>query len=129
MDVHTYKDLKVWQKAVGLSTLIYELTNKFSKDEMYGLSSQMRRAAVSIASNIAEGKLRGSGKEFRQFLLVAYGSAGELETQIEICKRLQHLKDLDYQAATFLLGEVMRMLNALIRRVSVTNAYRLKPKA
>lgn len=128
MQVNTYKDLKVWQKAIELSALVYELTSKFPKEEVYELTSQMRRAAVSIPSNIAEGKLRGYQKEFRQFLLIAYGSGGELETQIEICKRLPHLKDPDRRPVSLLLEEIMRMLNALIRRASA-NAYRLKPNA
>jgi len=70
--MHTYKDLIVWQKSIELVTKIYLLTEGFPKEEIYGLTSQMRRAAVSIASNIAEGRLRGHPKEFKQFLLTAY---------------------------------------------------------
>lgn len=97
-----------------LVVAIYGLTERFPKSEMYGLTAQMRRAAVSIPSNIAEGKRRGSSKEFRHFLLNAFGSGGELETQIEIAKHLPFGKDLNYTKTDKLLNEVMRMLNRLI---------------
>ena len=97
---------------------IYCITKKFPKNEVYGLASQMRRAAVSIPSNIAEGKLRGSQKECRQFFFIALGSGGELETQIELSKRLPKTSKLDYNEASGLLDEIMRMLNTLIGRHS-----------
>lgn len=112
--MHTYKDLIVWQKSVELATKIYGLTNTFPKEELYGLTSQMRRAAVSIPSNIAEGKLRGTRKECRQFMLIAFGSGGELETQLEIAKRLPHTEKLLYSDVDTLLNEIMRMLNKMI---------------
>ncbi len=112
--VHTYKDLIVWQKSVQLAVLIYTLTEEFPKEEIYGLTSQMRRASVSVASNIAEGKLRGHSKEFKQFLMIAFGSGGEIETQIEIAKQLHKTKDLDYRLADSLLTEIMKMLNTMI---------------
>ncbi len=118
METHTYKDLIVWQKAMDLVTEIYILTGKFPKEEVYSLISQMRRAAISIPSNIAEGRLRGYRKEYRQFLLNAYGSGGELETQIEIAKRLQTMRNLDYTKADVLLTEVMKMLNKMISQLS-----------
>lgn len=79
--ITTHKDLKVWQEAMGLAKEIYTLTKKFPKEEIYGLSSQMRRAAVSVPSNIAEGAARSSHREFTQFLYIALGSLSELETQ------------------------------------------------
>ncbi len=118
METHTYKDLIVWQKAMDLVTETYVLTGKFPKEEVYSLISQMRRAAISIPSNIAEGRLRGYRKEYRQFLLNAYGSGGELETQIEIAKRLQTMKNLDYTKVDVLLTEVMKMLNKMISQLS-----------
>ena len=87
--VVSYKDLIVWQKAMSLVILIYGLTEVFPKTEIYGLVSQMRRFAVSIPSNIAEGKMRGSRKDYRNFVLNAFGSGAELETQLEICRRLK----------------------------------------
>lgn len=78
--IQSHKDLVVWQKAIQLVTEVYELTKSFPKEELFGLTSQMRRAAVSIPSNIAEDRNRGSRKDFRQFLLIAFASANELET-------------------------------------------------
>ncbi len=115
----TYKDLIVWQKSVDLVVKTYQLTDKFPKEEIYGITSQIRRSAVSIPSNIAEGKLRDSNKEFNRFLLIAFGSGGELETQLEISKRLNKTKDLNYTEVDSLLAEVMRMLNKML---SNTNA-------
>lgn len=112
----SYKDLIVWQKSIDLVSEIYELTKKFSREEIYGITSQMRRSAVSIPSNIAEGRNRGTKKDYLQFLRIAYGSGAELETQIIICKRLQGSKELDYKKVDILLDEVMRMMNAMIRK-------------
>jgi len=86
MGIKSYKDLIVWQRAVEVSKKIYVVTKSFPPEELYGLSSQMRRAAVSIASNIAEGRNRGTHKNFVQFLRVASGSTAELQTQIIIAK-------------------------------------------
>ncbi len=107
----TYKDLTVWQKGMDLAVAVYHLTEKFPKEEVYGLTSQMRRCAVSIPSNIAEGKLRGSDKEFARFLCIAFGSAGELETQVLISKRMPRTAKLDYETVDGLLTEVMKILN------------------
>ncbi len=109
----TYKDLIVWQKSMELVTTIYKLTENFPRGELYGLVSQMRRSAVSTPSNIAEGRRRSTRKDYRQFLIIAYGSGAELETQIEIAKRLLFGKDLDHSKADGLLDEVMRMLNKM----------------
>lgn len=111
--IHTHKDLIVWQKAMELVVAVYELTEHFPRAELYGLITQMRRRAVSIPSNIAEGRKRGSRKDFRQFLIMAYSSGGELETQVEIAKRLPFGKSLDYRKVDALLDEVMRMLNRM----------------
>ncbi|NQU82585.1 MAG: four helix bundle protein [Parcubacteria group bacterium] len=120
MDVtSSYKDLKVWQKSIDLVTEVYRLTERFPQSEVYGLTSQMRRAAASIPSNIAEGQKRGHPKEFVRFLYISYGSGAELETQVEICKNLEKLKDLDYSKITSLLQEVMKMLNGLIRSLKI----------
>lgn len=112
--IHSYKDLIVWQKSIDLVTEVYKLTDGFPSDERFGLTSQMRRAAVSIPSNIAEGKLRGHSKECKQFFLISFGSGGELETQIEIAKRLYEAKKLDFSKVDALLIEIMKMLNKLI---------------
>ena len=112
--MHSYKDLVVWQKSIELVIEIYTLTDAFPINERYGLTSQMRRAAVSIPSNIAEGKLRGHVKECKQFFLISFGSGGELETQIEIAKRLYKSKELNFTSVDALLLEIMKMLNKLI---------------
>ncbi len=113
MGIESYGNLIVWQKAMDLVVLVYKLTGNFPKEEIYGLTSQMCRASVSIPSNIAEGSRRSSRKDFRNFLLTAYGSGAELETQIEIAKRLKFGKAEDYQKIENLLSEIMRMLNKL----------------
>jgi len=118
MKIHSYKDLVVWKKAMELVVRIYELTEKFPSSELYGLTSQMRRAAISIPSNIAEGRRRGSKKEFLRFLLNAYGSGAELETQLEIAKRLPKTKNLDYTKVCSLLEEIMKMLNRMIKMLN-----------
>ena len=114
--INSYKDLIVWKKAMELSIQVYMLTKQFPKEEIYGLTSQMRRAAVSIPSNIAEGKLRGHNKECRQFFLIAFASGGELETQVEIAKRLPETHSLSYVLVDSLLVEVMKMLNVMISK-------------
>ncbi len=117
--IQSYKDLFVWQKSMDLAVFVYFLTEKYPKHEIYGLTSQTRRCAVSIPSNIAEGKLRGTRKDFRQFLIVAFASGGELETQLEIAKRLKYLNDSDYQKATDQLTLIMKMLNKFIHSLAV----------
>ncbi|TSC76181.1 MAG: s23 ribosomal protein [Parcubacteria group bacterium Gr01-1014_33] len=112
--IKTYRDLIVWQKSIELVIAIYDLTSHFPKTEIYGLTAQMRRASVSIPSNIAEGRRRGSKRDFRHFLLTAFGSGAELETQIDIVKRLPFGQSLDYTKIDTLLNEVMRMLNRFI---------------
>lgn len=109
-----------------LADEIYKLTKQFPDDEKYGLISQMRRSAISIPSNIAEGYRRNSDGFYVQFLSVSYGSGGELETQIEICKKNLPLRDESYHSAEVLLEEVMKMLNSLISKLRAT---RYEPRA
>lgn len=111
----SYKDLLVWQKSMDLVIDIYRLTKELPKSEAFGLISQLQRAAVAIPSNIAEGQKRAYKKEFIQFLHVAYGSGAELETQIEICKRLYKDKNINYNNIVAELESIMKMLNSLIR--------------
>lgn len=112
-----YKDLIVWQKVMDLVILVNKITETFPKSELYGLVSQMRRSAVSIVSNIAEGSRRGTRKDFRNFLLNAFGSGAELETQIEISKRLSFISISSYQDIDQLLIEVMKILNVFIKKL------------
>ena len=121
MEINSYKDLIVWQKSIELVVAIYELTEKYPKTEIFGLISQMRRAAVSISSNIAEGKNRGTKKDYCCFVVRAFASGSELETQIIISKRLLFGKDFDYNKVDGLLSEVMKMLNSLIKKLNVSD--------
>jgi len=91
----THRDLDVWKEGIELATLIYKLTDTFPKEERYGLSDQLKRSAVSIPSNIAEGAARHSSKEFVQYLYIALGSASELETQLIISKKVGFLSETD----------------------------------
>jgi four helix bundle protein len=125
MGLKSYKDLLIWQKGIELVREIYTLTNLFPKDEMYGLSSQMQRAAVSIPSNIAEGYFRKHRKEFIHFLAIALGSAAELETQITISKSLDKFKHLDFSIAENLTNEIMKMTYVMIDKLHLNlNANR-----
>jgi four helix bundle protein len=119
---NTFRDLKVWDLAMDLSVLVYELTADFPKQEIYGLSSQMRRASVSIASNIAEGKARSTRRDFRQFVTIAIGSNWELQTQLALARRLRFIDEARIMEAEALCHEVARMLNGL-------SAYLRKPSA
>jgi four helix bundle protein len=113
----SYKDLIVWQKSMDLTTEVYKLVKLLPREELYGLSDQMRRAAVSIPSNIAEGQDRRSGKDFKSFLSIARGSKAELETQIEVCVRVGYLKEAEVEKALSLLAEIGRMTTALINNL------------
>ena len=121
--IKSHRDLIVWQRSMDLVIAVYELADLFPKSEMYGLTIQMRRAAVSIPSNIAEGRRRSSRKDFRHFLLNSFGSGAELETQVEIARRLPFGKKLDYVQVNTLLTEVMRMLNRLIFSLQPTSKF------
>lgn len=115
--INSYKDLVVWQKAMDLVVLVYELTELFPGKETYNLISQMRRAAVSIPSNIAEGRSRNTRKDFCRFLTDAFASASELETQIEISKRLNLCNSKDCEKLDMLLLEVIKILKVIIGKL------------
>lgn len=102
---------------MDLVVLVYKITEEFPKTEIYGIVSQMRRCVVSIPSNIAEGKTRGTQKDFRHFLVISYSSGAELETQIEIIKRLKYINEEKIKPVESLLLEVMKMLNVFIKNI------------
>ena len=112
--MQSYQDLIVWHRGTELVVEVYRVTKKFPKEEMFGLISQMRRAAVSIPSNIAEGYARKHTAEYVQFLRIAFGSGAELETQLILSEKLQFVKSVELMKAIELLNETMRMLNKLI---------------
>jgi len=115
-----YKRLKVWEKSIDFVTEIYKITCEFPKQEQYGLISQMRRCAVSISSNIAEGHGRTSDKELIRFIDIARGSVYELDTQIEISKKLNYLTSEKYNILSMDLDEISRMLTGL-RKFKTSN--------
>ena len=121
MKIETHKDLIVWQKSMDLVVAVYELTDNYPKTEIYGLTSQMRRSAVSIPSNIAEGRRRSSKKDFCHFLVISFGSGSELETHVEITKRLPFGQNFDFSKTDKLLDEVMRMLNKMISNLQANS--------
>ena len=111
---HSYKDLIVWQKSKTLASEIYRITEPFPRTEQYGLTSQIRRAAVSVASNIAEGQGRLTKGEFLQFLGHARGSLLEVETQLAIAVDLNYLGQADFSRLELRISEVAKLLNGLI---------------
>ena len=115
--INSYKDLKVWNKAMDLTTMVYDALKTFPPKEEYGLSSQMRRSSVSIPSNIAEGYGRNSTLDYCRFLQIALGSAYELETQVELARRLDYVDNDTANKLTTQLTEVGRMLNSLINKI------------
>jgi four helix bundle protein len=115
--ISSFKDLIIWQKSADLAVLVYKITRSFPSEEMYGLTSQMRRASISISSNIAEGSIRGSKKEFQRFLRIALGSLTELRAQIEITKRLSFGENLNYNEIDSLIVEISKMAHALMRKL------------
>ena len=111
----------VWQKAINLVVLVYKLTNSFPQAEVYGITAQLRRAAISIPSNIAEGSKRGTKKDFSHFLNITIGSGAELETQIEIAKKLKFGNQEDYKDVDYILSEIMKMLTTMIAKLKTNN--------
>jgi four helix bundle protein len=117
-NTQNYKDLVVWQKGIALAKAIYQLTSKFPAEEKFGLVAQMRRAAVSIPSNIAEGQARHTTGEFIQFISHAEGSTAELETQLILSIELTFATKDKARAEFILLDDIRRMLNGLRRKLS-----------
>jgi len=113
MGAHQYKDLKVWQKSMDLVELVYASSYLFPKVEQFGLTSQTRRSAVSIPSNIAESAGRNSNKDFDHFLSMANGSACELETQLILAKRMDYISAEKLQTLSGMLSEISKMIYEL----------------
>lgn len=119
MSIKSYQDLDVWLKAMNLVVLCYQITKNFPKSEIYGLTSQLQRAAVSIPSNIAEGRSRQYSKEFLQHLSISAGSLAELETLVQIAERLKYI-DIDMSKKVLdKTAEVGRMINGLKKSLKV----------
>jgi len=110
-----FKDLKIWQKSMELTKVVYFSTDSFPSKETFGIVSQMRRAAISIPSNIAEGFMRRHNKEYKQFLHIALGSLAELETQIILSEQLNFLKNKQSESIQSNINEVNKMIMGLIK--------------
>jgi four helix bundle protein len=117
--IKSYRDLFVWQKSFGLVKDVYKITGSFPKSELFGLVNQMRRAAVAIPSNIAEGFSRKSRKEYAQFIMVAFASGAELETQLLLAESLSFVSEEDVKNLLAVLTEIMKMLNALSAKLRI----------
>jgi four helix bundle protein len=117
--IQSHRELLIWQRAIELSLAIYRLTASFPREELYGLTNQMRRASVSIASNIAEGYGRGTKGEYRQFLSIARGSNLELQTQLVITKELRFASHESIQTVEGLTIEIDKMLNTMLKKLRV----------
>jgi four helix bundle protein len=116
--VKSYKELETWQLAMKLVTEVYRVTKDFPKEEIYGLTNQVRRAAVSVPSNIAEGQGRNSTKEFLHYLSIARGSLFEVETQLEIARQLFYIPSEDAALIEQLIASVGRLINGLSRSLT-----------
>ena len=115
--MQNFKELRIWQKAMGVVVLVYQETKAFPSEEKFGLSNQMRRCAVSIPSNIAEGHLRTTNKSFKQFIAVARGSCAELETQNQIAFELKFSGNKEYQILNTKITELAKMLSAFYAKL------------
>jgi len=111
----SYKELIVWQKSMKFCKELYLITERFPKSELYGLTSQLRRASVAIPSNIAEGQRRGHKAEYIQFIRIAFASGAEVETQLLLSLDINYLNKEDFKKLNDLLEEIMRMLNKLLQ--------------
>ena len=118
----SHKDLKVWQKGIDLVVLVYQITQSYPKEEIYALTSQMRRCTSSIPANIAEGSGRRNVGELTHFLHIALGSASELETFLVISEKLGYLEEENKEVVLELLNEVMKMLVGMIRKLNINNS-------
>ncbi len=114
----SFKELKVWQKGIELVEIVYKITATFPEEEKYGLSTQMRRAAVSIPSNIAERHLRKTAKDFKQFITIARGSCAELETQIIISYKLGFIQEDNFSNLSSKIEELSKMLSSFYSKIN-----------
>ncbi len=121
--INSFRDLRIWQQGIELVREIYKITTDFPKNEIFGLSNQIRRASISIPSNIAEGHIRKNTAEFKQFLYIALGSLAELETQILIANDLKFLENKDYSAIINRIDVLGKQIRSLI------NKLQTKPKS
>jgi len=115
--IKSFKDLRIWQKGIEIVSDIYILTKNFPKEELFSLTSQLRRSAISISSNIAEGFKRFHNKEYKQFLFITLGSCAEVETQIIIAKELKYINENEETKLVEKLDHICRMTSSLIKKL------------
>jgi four helix bundle protein len=115
-----FRKLQVWEKSMALAKSVYRISQSFPAHEQYGLTSQMRRAAISIASNIAEGSQRSTDKDFANFVQISRGSLAELETQLLLSKEMGYLSDQEATTAEYAIDELGKMLNAFHSKLIAT---------
>lgn len=120
MRVKNYRELIVWQKSMEAAKEVYSLVNRLPKEEFFSLSDQMRRAVVSIPSNIAEGYGRGSDTEFAHYLRISHGSLSELETQLLLCTTIGYLKEEEIANEMNILDEIGKMIHSLLTKLKTT---------
>lgn len=118
-----YRQLEVWKLSMQLSKMVYEISEAFPSKEIYGLTSQIRRAAVSVPSNIAEGSCRRGNREFEQFLFIAIGSLGELDTQLTLASNLQYVQEENCKSAVELIHKLRAMILSLARSLSRRDSW------
>ena len=118
MRIRSYRDLEIWKRGIALVENIYSVTKLFPREELYGLTSQIRRSSVSIPSNIAEGFARSSGKEYKQFLFITLGSCAELSTQLTISLKLGYLEEVDSKKLLNEIEEISKMTMSLIKKLN-----------
>ncbi len=126
-EVKSYKDLQYWKFGMELVLIIYKLTEKFPKSEIFGITSQIRRASVSIPANIAEGYRRGSRKDYRLFLTYSFGSGAEVETYLDLCLQLNYITKDEFAVAISKLEQIMKMLNVTIRKLTTPYSPQTTP--
>ena len=121
VNIRSFRDLRVWRQGIEIIKETYEYSRKFPKSEIYGLAGQMQRAAVSIPSNITEGHIRGSDREFNRFLQIALGSCAELETQFIIAKELAYVNESEVSKFIQALNEEAKQIRTLSKQIFLSN--------
>jgi four helix bundle protein len=116
--MQSFKDLLIWKRSLDFSIIVYRYSKQFPKEEVFGLTSQLRRAATSVPLNIAEGWGRGTDKSFANFLRIARGSLYEVETILEICFKLEYIEEEELQIVTKEIEEIGKMINAFIKKLN-----------
>lgn len=115
--IKSFKDLKIWQKGIEIVKEVYELTKFFPKEELYGLTSQIRRSAISVPANVAEGFKRYHNKEYKQFLHIALGSVAELETELIITKELDFISESQLASLSEKIDHISKMISSLLKKL------------